>query len=836
MEKQQSVLVSCAFSFVDKDVPKPVECCSVDAINLGLYSQDIYHIQNSIFFLGFSYYHFAKGYAGERQKWGKEGTGFKMEIFKGVNRIMHYTDYVLVQEVKENICSFSHFGFDTLCCVLFRHDICLHIKTLTISLSQLTPISSRHTHACNPVPLDLDKCGSVQISDSVEDNHCEVSDSDSDGMTEATETSDDTNRRKASRMSNKVSSAVEPESSQSGWSQHGRGSSCSPSRCVALSDRYIEKSHKHSKYPSSSLACELQEATTREYHPSKGSKSRCVKPSTRDGRYCERRRGIVRKHSDQQKKSNDMPYLKTRLTDEDASHAIDVKRLYNRHINHGKQRAMVSFDSNENDMPYRSQSERYLTYSGGVFPDSRLGPAYLKNQCRNIHPSCRYKSGWPDGYHISERQNFRGKKSSQIDNEALEDDWYQNHWRHPVQGNIEGSRKLTPKYSSSAVNRRGAQFIYQGDGVHFRRRTIGDDLSPLHKYDNKFVEGKYRRIWPSIGRDRGHLDHRCDRNIAHDRREMESSGRGERRRDSPLNCLDNLWNIDTEVNGRRNIKHQPFPFYCPEEPCAPGRGQFAVASGPKSGVPERNVRCSWKEMCIESGRYGTNITTFDTRRRHYQQSSSTYVTNESFKDDHDFVRRRHHQHSDVLHSREEVHKSRQQDDTMFHSEGPSYHFRRFSRNNGADDRHAFGHVAELIDEREVNRQRSKMLREEDHSNQFDRCHKSNQSHNHAQMLSRYQDSVERLVFVGKKVKSRKLRSIPCIILLNIGKCLIFVGQANSIKMVSSCSVFSLSHCSCCFLNYVCAATFSKSYTGDLRLGINILQVLLICVLIEFNHQ
>ncbi|KAI3469285.1 hypothetical protein Pfo_025948 [Paulownia fortunei] len=623
---------------------------------------------------------------------------------------------------------------------------------------------SRRAHACDPVSLDLEKYGSVQISDSVEDSHHEVSDCDSDGTAEVMETSDDTKRRNASSMSSKVPSAVEPESSQIGRSQHGPGSSCSLSPCAALSDDDIEKSHKHSKNPSSSLVHELQEAVTHENHPSKDSKSHRIKPSTRGGRYYERQRGLIRKELNQHKKSNDMPDLKTHLTDEDASYVIDAKRPYNRHISHGKQRAMLNFNSNEKDMPYRNQSKHSFSYSGEFFPDYHLGPAYLKNQYWNTHPGFGYKAGWHDGHNMGERQNILLKKSSKMDCEALEDDWYHNERRHVVHGNIEESRKLIPKYSS-AVNTRGTQFSNKGDDLHFRRRTKGDYLSPLHDYDNKFIKGKHRRFMPSSDRDREHLNHRYDRNIAHDRREMESSGRGKRGRDSPLNSSDNLWCIETVDNDRRYIKHRPVPFYSYEEPCAPGRGRFQGSGGPKSGVPERNVRCSWKEMDIESGQCGTNIATSEglryhhsedhhDRRRHYQQSTNTYVTNESMKDHRDqdhFVRRRHHQQSEVLHSREEVYKSRQQDDTMFHSEGPSYHFERISRNNRTNDRHAFGRVAELIDETEVDRHRFKTMREEDRNNQFDGCLKFIRPRSCVQMHPRYQDSVDpRLVIVGKK--------------------------------------------------------------------------------------
>ncbi|KAL8481354.1 hypothetical protein ACS0TY_027752 [Phlomoides rotata] len=613
-------------------------------------------------------------------------------------------------------------------------------------------------------PMSLDKRGSVQISDSVEDNHHKVSDYSSDGMT--TETSKDTYRRKRSSTFDKVSSPVDLESSESDWSQRGRGSSCSPSPHVALEDKHIGKSNKYSRHPSSSLDRELQEEITHEYHPSKDYKRRANKRGTGDGRYCDRQRGVTWKHSHQPRKSSDVPYLKNRWTNGDTSYSIDVTHPHTRNVQHGKQRAMHSFESSRNNVPYHSHSERVFTPSSRFLPDNRLGPAYLKNQYPSIHRSCRYKQSWSDDLNMSERQIFHEKNINKMDYKASGDDWQHYHRRHIGQANIKGSRKLTPKYSSP-VNQRGTQFSYEVDEMQFRRRAKDDYLSPLHESDNKFVEGKYRRIGPTSGRDRDHLDHVYGRNIV-----SQTYGRGKRRCDSSLNRSDNIW-YETNLNDRRNMNGRPFPFFSPEEPYAPRRGQYPGSSGPKSGVPERNMRCLWKEQHIGNGWYGIDIATSDNiesaryrhsedhlvRRRHYQQFSDTYVMNESIKDDYEdnFFRRRHHQHSEVLHSREE---SRHQGDTIFHSEEPSYHFEKISKNNRADDRRAFGHVEEHIDERGVNRVRTKMIREQDCSSQFDGYHKSIQPHSHAQMHPRYQESIDQLVVVGRKCTMQSSRRTP----------------------------------------------------------------------------
>ncbi|XP_042050723.1 uncharacterized protein LOC121796073 [Salvia splendens] len=605
--------------------------------------------------------------------------------------------------------------------------------------------SDRHTAASYPVPLDLDKWGSVQISDPVEDSPLEASECDSDGISEA---SDDTNRRKSRCISNTVSSAREPEPVKSSWREHGQGYSSSP-RCAALGSRYIGKSPKRSRYSSPSLDCEL---TDQKYRPPKHSERRGVRRGTRDGGYHERWKDSMREYSDQPKKTNYLPYFKNQ-PDEDASYATDAKHLYNRHVNRGKQRAIIDLKYIESAIPYRSHSERTLTYSGGRLPDHHMSQPFLKDQYCWDNPNNRYKAGPPDGHNTSERRNFL-YKSSQIDYELLDYNRYHNQRKHHFQGYSEGLGNLSLKYSSAA-DQRGTQFMYKGEGGHLRRRTRQDSLSPLH---DRFVEGKHRRIHPGSGGDHDHIN---DWNVAHDRREAVSSSRGNRRRHSPLNSSENLCYVENKVNDRRNIKHLPFPFYSSEEPYASGRGDFLGASGPKTGVVQRNMRYSWKEMHIEYDQYGTDVTTlvpreslryrspedFHVKRRDYQPSSNTNYTRESIKDDRyqdHFVGRRGNQHSEVFLPKENVCKSRKQGNIFVASEEPSHNnSKRYSKNDEVDDRME-------LREREMGRRNSNILGEEDSGNHLDGCHESTKLNGHARMHPSNQDSVDRYLVMGRK--------------------------------------------------------------------------------------
>ncbi|KAG6428296.1 hypothetical protein SASPL_112547 [Salvia splendens] len=666
---------------------------------------------------------------------------------------------------------------------------------------KITP--ERHTAASYPVPLDLDKCGSVQISDSVEDSPCEVSVCDSDGISEA---SDDTNRRKSRCISNKVSSAREPEPVKSSLRERGQGYSSSP-RSAALGSRYFGKSPKRSRHSSPSLDCEL---TDQKYRPPKPSERRGVRRGgTRDGGYRERWKDSMREYSDQPKKSNYGPYFKNR-PDEDASYATDAKHLYNRHVNYEKERAIIDHKYIESDILYRGHSERMLTYSGERLPDHHMGQPFMKDQYWWDNPNNRYKAGPPEGHNARERRNFLYKRSSQIDYEPKEYDRYHNQRKHHFQGYSVALKNLSLKYSSAA-DQRGTQFLYKGESWHLRSGTRQDSLSPLH---DRFVEGKHRRILPSSGGGHDHFDCGYDWNVAHDRREVESSSRGNRRRHSPLNSSENLCYIENKVNDRRNIKHRPFPFYSYKEPYASGRGDFLGASGPKTGVVQRNMRCSWKEMHIEYDQYCTDVTTsvpreslryrspedFHVKERDCQPSSNANFRRESIKDgrcqDH-FVGRRGNLHSEVFLPKENVCKSRQQANIVITSEEPSHNYsKRISKNDETGDRPASVCIVGLR-EREMGRRNSNILGE-DSGNHFDGCHESTKLNGHAHMHPINQDSVDRFLVMGRKVKLRKLRPIIFTIVLNISKCLIFVGQAYfntvlSILLHSPLSLHTLAH-------------------------------------------
>ncbi|CAA0829398.1 Unknown protein [Striga hermonthica] len=418
--------------------------------------------------------------------------------------------------------------------------------------------------------------------------------------------------------------------------------------------------------------------------PVKESKRQHAKPSIGAGRDCKRLRSIIMKGSDEQKNFDDRSGQKT----------------YNRRISRGEQGPKLNLCSKGKDMFYCYRSGSSVSYSNGFY--SRGHSVYLENGGQNIHSSFKYGAGWRDSRDMSESRNIPNR-SYKMEYEALKDDWYHDKRRH-VRGNIEHSQIAMPKYSSAA-GMRDNQFSNRYS-MHFGRKSEG-------KYDSRFIEGKNGRYVSSGERNRDQPSLRYARDMANNGRGREISERGKRKHDCSLDSSYKSRYMKTTLdNDRRYIKHRPLTFYSNKEPCAPDR--------------EKHQR-------------------FDERQN--QLFTNSYAMKRNMKPhdgrDNNFMERYHQRK--VLHSNFNVYNSRHVDATKLHSEGLSYHSGRYSWDNMSGDKHAFGDVSELIDEREVGRHRINLMG--DHSSQFDGSRS-------VQMHQGYLDSVDfRLVAEGKKITS-----------------------------------------------------------------------------------
>ncbi|CAI9762597.1 unnamed protein product [Fraxinus pennsylvanica] len=616
---------------------------------------------------------------------------------------------------------------------------------------------SRCIPACDPASLDLDKYGSVQISDSEEDNHYDTSVCESDGISHAMETSDSTNKSYARNVSDTTPSTADSESSDSGQSQCVP--SLSPSHCAGLSDNELEKSCKHSKKPLPNPVSKLKKSATCDYHPTEDPKTRNIIANPRHNRYF-RSKVPIRKDLMTHRRSDDPSKLKTHLNAEDGFHVSDAEGIYDLHrstVSYDKQSCRLdNFDSNaKKDKFYCRRSENFSTYFDVVFPDYQFGPAYMKNLYWNIHPSFGYESGWYDSRDMNEKQTLIKGKQSKVDSEAVDQDRHYGRKRSVQDIDAHGfdeSSHFIPNFSAYIENGGCTQLNRKGDVMQVNRRIKRDEFIPVYNYNNNFVHGKHKRYMPIGDRDTDHLEYKYDRNLPYNRRKIKSPGRrGKWRRDSPLNGFDNSWCT---------------PY---KEPQAPRGGRYQGAAGPKSGVPEthgRHMRCSQTERFIESGRSGSYNNTFETagdildlqgqdhfvRRRRYQQSIHAFDTNESIKNNHHdedhFFRRRHHQQSEVLDWNEEEYTSRQQDDAMFHSKGPKYPFERISKHKNFDATQGSDCLVKIIDKRQVDTRRYEL------KSQFDQRSNFIHPENCWQTHPRCRDSVDSHLFVGRKLSRR----------------------------------------------------------------------------------
>ncbi|KAL2530633.1 FIP1[III]-like protein [Forsythia ovata] len=637
--------------------------------------------------------------------------------------------------------------------------------------------SERCIPACDPASLDLDEYGSVQISDSEEDNHYEASVCDSDGISRAMETSDSTIKSYGRNISDKTPSTAEPESSDSGQSR--RAPSSSPSHCERLGDDDLGKSRKHSKNLLPNPVSKLRESVTCDYHPTKDPKTHNVKTDFRHNRYF-RSKEPIRKDKPY-RKSDDPSKLKTHLTDEDGSHVSNAKGISDLHhstVGHDKLSCTLdNFDSNvRKDTFYCRGSDHFVTYFDGVFPDYQFGPAYMKNRCWNIHPSFGYEPGCYDSRDTNVKRTFIKGKQSKVDNEAVDQDRHHGR-KHAVQDIdsrcFEESRHFIPKLPAYMENGGYTQFNWKGDGKQFKRRIKGDKFIPVHNYKKNFVHGKHRRFTPIDDRDCDHVGYKDDQELPYSGRKIKSPGRrGECRYDRPLNGFDNSGRADWVDDDGRCISRRPLSY---KEPQARRGGRYQGATGPKSGVPERpgrHMRCSRSERFRESDRFGSYNNAFETdgdikdlhgqdhfvRKRHYQQSIDAFDTNEGIKNHHNhdhFVRRRHYQQSEVLDWNEEEYTSRQWDDAVFHSKEPSYPFERFSKHINSDATQGSDCVVKIIDKRQVHRRRYKLKRESKRGSQFNQSSNFIHPENCWQTHPRCRDSVEpHLVVSGRKLSRR----------------------------------------------------------------------------------
>ncbi|GER25628.1 fip1 motif-containing protein [Striga asiatica] len=373
------------------------------------------------------------------------------------------------------------------------------------------------------------------------------------------------------------------------------------------------------------------------------------------------------------------------------------QKTYDRCISRGEQGPKLNFGSKEKDMFYCYRSGSSVSYSNGFY--SRGHSTYLENGGQNIHSSFKYRAGWRDSRDMSGSHNIP-KRSFKMEYEALKDDWYRIKRRH-VRGNIEHSRIVIPKYSSAAGMRDNQ--LSNRYSMHFGWNSEG-------KCESRFIEGKYGRHVSSGERNRDQPSLRYGRDMANNGRGREISERGKRKHDCSLDSSYKSQYMKTLDNDRRYIKHRPMTFYSYKEPCAPDR--------------EKHLR-------------------FGERQK--QLSTNSYAMKRNMKDcdgrDYNLMERCHQRKA--LHSNFKVYNSRHQE---LHSEGLSYNSERYSWDNVIGDRHAFGDVSELIDEREVGRHRINLMG--DHNSQFDRSRHS------VQMHQGHLDTVDfRLVAEGKKITS-----------------------------------------------------------------------------------
>ncbi|XP_057476356.1 FIP1[III]-like protein [Actinidia eriantha] len=596
---------------------------------------------------------------------------------------------------------------------------------------------SQQTMSPNLVSVDLDNHGSGQISHV--DEHCsqKITGTSSEGNTEAPETSNKSKEKVCRDICNTVPSMEETESLLGDQTQYDRSLSYSGGHCEASGDGAstdTERFQNHVRRQSTNSVSELRESVTSDYYNSHNSKSHHDRRITCGGKYYARNRRSMPdnlKHYSRRLHNNSGL---NRHHNYDLSPFCNTDNAYYSSVGHGRlDRRSHGFDSYDGeDFSFYKESELSFKYVGERVPYNEVQSTYSKKPDRSRHSfgdeTDRYLSRrWDEG------EYFLEQRVSRVDEEVTGRDW--NHYERELTFNPlirKESRRLVSGCSSYLDKERATQLRRKGDEFQFRKRTKKDDFLLDCQYQLDFRQENYGYR----GKEREYLDGKYDRHLPFTRRGERSSGRNDRKCDSPAADLDNLWAMSNEDDYWRCADHQYLSSYSWREPRTSIRGRaFETISQRNLYDPrltqrhERNTRLISKESNRASDWFGCNHDAGDTKERV------------------NFGRRRHWQ-SESLRWTEDEYAYRHENE-KFLAEEESFSFGRTSSHRRV------GAKQKLIDGVELEQHRIKLTREGSSSNHIER--RSNIIHReyHGKPRLRCKDSDDLHLVVGEGKSSRR---------------------------------------------------------------------------------
>lgn len=617
---------------------------------------------------------------------------------------------------------------------------------------------SKHTSTCvcYPVCTGSDNCGCYQVSDANEYRHEELADGNSDGTAEADRSSDDPKKCSSSVKSISVSTIKESGSSHGEESQ--RGTSFSPSPSYDSESRHgayaeLNKFYDHSERASPNPESELHESVTYDCHSSKDTRSHSTK--MKSGNYenfARSRSAIQRNLKSHQRKSSRMSKFKIDLDYEYFCDSEKFHDLYHSKIARQDQRNRHLDFIARQDFSYYEGSEYSFSHRGKKLCDNQSNSAYSGNSHRRGHRVSGYERDLGYSRTVIGKSQFPEQRIPRFSDDMREKDFDHYKWEDSVQGmeshDFDGLREFISEQSQLLDSRNNTRWKWKSENLNLRWRTKNHNFISECNYSSDLTRENCRSIQYNM-RNRGPVQHNCDRQLQYGRGEVQIPVRSKRRYDSTLSGCETIWRQNYEDEKSRCSRGQ-LSFWSYKEPRTVGRVKGPGASLSRIDIFERHSG-QGRHNCVArysgSSKFGSCAGVFDN-----------HDSMESPDNQDDFVRRRQYQQSEVLEWREDEWSSWYPDYNC-QAEGTFYPFNKNSRCKRSDPKYGSRCGRKLIDPSEPEQNRYNISSEGNNDSKFLENSSITCRHNVQQTLPRSWDSSDKhMVVWDRKVKLGELRS------------------------------------------------------------------------------
>ncbi|KAL3321460.1 hypothetical protein AABB24_039207 [Solanum stoloniferum] len=584
--------------------------------------------------------------------------------------------------------------------------------------------------------MGSDNYGNSEFSDADEQHHQEGTYCNVDQTSGAIRSSHDANKSSERDISDPRQPIKLQEPLRGGGREHSPGSSCcSLSHGGTSGDGTfldLEKSHDHHTRLLSNTESELWEKGTIDYQPIYGTDHNRTKSG--DPKYFTRGRRSVQRDllHDRRRPGRMSETIPAHLKDED-SHKSDARILYKRRnstvIRHRQRDRRYAFDSHEReDTSHFKRAEPFYS-NAGRFSDYPCRDSFTKNPEMEHQLRCKYDKNWSGGRSVKRKLDPL-ELSIYTDDELLERDRPHYGRRLTVQDMdtvpFHESEQWIDKYISYSDDENPSQRMRKIDQLPSKKKVRTDDLVTECNYIYDIMEETDNRYRPYNHRDTNILEDGYHVNLTYFRREIKSPSRGKRRDVSPCKSSNDICFMDLKDEEERFDGYQPPSFRLYRESCTSSRRwQSPELPRGRHGIFSGTRKCDGGQFASLTYSIGADQT-------------SKYPGNQ------DNFKRRGGRQSEGMQWVEDENGSRYQQN-IFDAERTSYSFRRNSsdrRFKSFDNNHGPNPVEKLLDDRHVEQEKYKLLREGNNASQFGQGSKVFHKDNHWRRFPRGRYSVD----------------------------------------------------------------------------------------------